>query len=226
MKIFPRLVAEFIATFALVFIGAGAVCANALSNGSPDLTGIAFAHGLAIMVMVYAIGHVSGGHINPAVTFAMWITKQMRGDVAGYYIVSQLFGCVLAALCLKGLYPQYVTAAPFLGNPELNHAIPHMSMVMGIAVEAILTFFLVFVIFGVAVDGRGQKSAVGLAIGLTVTLDILMGGIFTGGAMNPARAFGTAVVTGRWADHAVYWVGPLLGGLLASKTYMRFCYGR
>ncbi len=226
MNALPRMVAEGVATFALVFIGAGAICANAVNGGSHGIVGIAFAHGLAIMVMVYATAHISGGHINPAVTLAMWVTKQMRGDMAGFYVIAQLLGGLTAALCLKTIYPQFVHAAPFLGNPELNHAIPHMSVALGIGVEAVLTFFLVFVIFAVGVDGRGLKPAVGLSIGMTICLDILMGGVLTGAAMNPARAFATAVVTGRWADHIVYWVGPLLGGMLGGKVYMRFCYGK
>lgn len=226
MNALPKIVGEFIATFALVFVGAGAICADAANGGSHGITGIALAHGLTIMVMVYATAHLSGGHINPAVTLAMWVTRQMRGDLAGYYVAAQLLGGLAAACLLKWIYPEFVNAAPFLGNPELNHALPQMSVGLGIAVEAILTFFLVFVIFAVGVDGRGLKPAVGLAIGLTITADILMGGPLTGAAMNPARAFATAAVTSRWTDQIVYWVGPLLGGVVAGKTYMRFCYGK
>jgi MIP family channel proteins len=218
-----KLFAEGIATFTLVFIGAGAICANALTDGALGLTGIALAHGLAILVMVYATAHISGAHINPAVTIAMITTRNIDGKTGALYIVSQLAGGVVAALTLSCLYPDFVSAAPFLGNPEMNPALTHLTPVCGMFVEAILTFLLVFVIFGVAVDNRGIKPALGLAIGLTVTLDILMGGPITGAAMNPARAFGTALMTGRWADHAVYWVGPIVGGIAAGWTYTK-CY--
>ncbi len=214
--------AEGIATFALTFIGAGAICANQLTGGALGLTGIALAHGLTIVVMVYATFHISGAHINPAVTCAMFLAKRLDGKTAGAYVIAQLLGAVIAGWLLKCIYPQYVAAAPFLGNPEMTTALAGFGIGHAIVVEAITTFFLVFVIFAVAADDRGLKPAVGLAIGLTITLDILMAGPLTGAAMNPARAFGTAIATGRFANHIVYWIGPLLGGAVAGRVYQRW----
>lgn len=214
-----KLLAEFIATFTLIFIGAGSVCANALSGGQSGLVGIALAHGAAIIVMVYATAHISGAHINPAVTFGMMLTGRIKAGTGLAYMASQLLGSLVAAGLLKSIFPEFVHAAPFLGNPELTTAIPTFGLGMGILTEFVLTFLLVFVIFGVAVDERGSKPAMGIAIGLTIMLDILVGGPLTGGAMNPARAFGTAFFTGRWAAQAVYWVGPMAGGAVAALLY-------
>ena len=213
----PALIAEFIGTFALIFIGAGAICADAMTGGGLGIVGIALAHGLTIMVMVYAFGHISGGHFNPAVTFAMAITKQIKPDKAGSYVIAQLAGGAAAAFLLAQMYGEYMTHVPYLGATMINFSA--VTIPGAIVVEAILTFFLVTVIYAMAVDGRSSKPAIGLAIGLTITLDILMGGPLTGASMNPARTFGPALATGNWADHWVYWVGPLAGGGLAGLLY-------
>lgn len=205
--------AELIATFTLVFIGAGAVCLEA-SRGGIGLVGIALAHGLAIFVMVAATAHISGGHINPAVTLGLWVARKISPELAVGYIFSQLLGGVLGAFALKCIYPGFVTEAPFLGTP----VVAGITFGQAICVEAILTFLVVFVVFATAVDSRGTKLAP-LAIGMTVTLDILMGGPLTGGAMNPARAFGPAFVTGQWLGNSVYWAGPFLGGIAAAFVY-------
>lgn len=204
--------AEAIATFALVFFGAGAILAGA------DLVGVALAHGIAIMVMVYATAHISGAHINPAVTIGMLITKQINSAKAIGYIIFQLIGAAVAGMALKTIYGS-VPAAAQLGTPALATTI---SPLMGIIIEAILTFFLVFVIFGVAVDKRAPAGSAGLAIGLVITMDILMGGVLTGGAMNPARSFGPAFASGFWTNHLVYWIGPILGAIGAAVIYNGF----
>ena len=210
-----RYLAEFIGTFALIFIGAGAVCADALTGGKLGITGVALAHGLTIMVMVYAFGHISGGHFNPAVTIPMWLTKRVTFLQAAGYLAAQLAGASMAGVLLANLFPQVIHVPPHLGACALSS----MTVANGILIEAILTFFLVTVIWGAAVDPRSPKSAVGLAIGLTVTMDILMGGHATGAAMNPARAFGPALASGFWMGHSIYWIGPLLGGIVAGLLY-------
>jgi len=215
------LIAEFIGTFALIFVGAGAICADALSGGKLGITGIALAHGLTIMAMAYALGHISGGHFNPAVTIAMLVNKRIKLQNALAYVVVQLAGASLAALLLKSVAPSLADAAPYLGACDLNG----ISAGVGVLVEAVLTFFLVMVIWGTAVDGRSPKAMAPLAIGFTITLDILMGGYFTGAALNPARAFGPALVTCHWANQCVYWIGPILGaiaaGLLGEKVFLK-----
>lgn len=202
--------AEAIGTFALIFIGVGAIKA-----AGSDLLAVALAHGLTIAVFVSATGHISGGHLNPAVTFGALVGGKIRFGDALLYWISQLVGASLAALACLAVYDRQVLVS---GTPQLGAGI---SGSQGIFVEAILTFFLVFVVYGTAIDARGPKIG-GLAIGLTVGLDILFGGPLTGAAMNPARVFGPAVVAGFWRDHAVYWVGPMLGGALAGWVYRTF----
>jgi aquaporin TIP len=211
-----RGVAEFIGTFTLIFIGAGAIM-SASGIHDPTLAGIAIAHGFAIAVMVSAVGHISGGHFNPAVTFGMLVTGRIEPLLAVVYWVVQFAGAVIAALLLDWIFPTAAVNATHLGAPLLNSSIGAGA---GVAVEAILTFFLVWVIFATAVDPRGTfKSIAGLAIGFTITLDILMGGPLTGAAMNPARAFGPELVDGEWANAWIWYVGPVVGATLAAALY-------
>ncbi|MES2310576.1 MAG: aquaporin [Verrucomicrobiota bacterium] len=205
--------AEAIGTFALIFVGIGAI-----HNASSDLLLIALAHGLTIAVMVSATGAISGGHLNPAVTLALWVGKKITPLEAGKYWIAQLLGATLAALAARYLFGGSFEVMK--GTPTLR-----VSWMDGVLIEAILTFFLVFVVYGTAADPRGPKIG-GLAIGLTVALDIMVGGPLTGAAMNPARAFGPALVTGEayhnFTTHLVYWIGPCLGGSLAGYVYSRY----
>ena len=205
-------VAEFIATFALVFIGAGAVAANVASNGALGIVGIALAHGLVLMAMVFALGHVSGAHANPAVTIALFSAKKIDSSKAIGYIASQLLGAAVAGFLLIAFF----SPSQGLGVPALGQ---NTSFWQGALLEAILTFFLVTVVFGVAVDKKGLNANAGLAIGLVLAFDILMGGTLTGAAMNPARAFGPAIASGQWANQLAYWIGPIVGGLAAALAY-------
>jgi aquaporin TIP len=217
-----RAVAEFIGAFTLIFIGVGSIVA-AHEIKDPTLIGIAVAHGLAIGVMVSALGHISGGHFNPAVTFGFFLTRRIKLAIAGVYWVAQLAGAALAALLVQDLLPRGTTEAVSLGVPALGGGVDAAS---GFGLEAILTFFLVWVVFATAADPRGTfKSIAGLAIGLTITIDILFGGPFTGAAMNPARAFGPQLVGGHWANGWVWYAGPLLGGAVAAALY-EFLYLR
>lgn len=219
---FRRAVAEFIGAFTLIFIGAGSIVA-AHSIEDPSLIGVAIAHGVAIAVMVSAFGHISGGHFNPAVTFGFLVTRRIAPVLAVVYWVAQLAGAALAALALKELLPGSETEAVELGVPALGHGVGAGA---AFGLEAILTFFLVTVVFASAVDPRGTfKSIAGLAIGLTITIDILIGGPFTGAAVNPARAFGPQLVGGHWAHGWVWYAGPLLGGAVAALAY-EFLYLR
>ncbi|HEV8243727.1 MAG TPA: aquaporin [Nitrospirales bacterium] len=207
-------VAEAVATFAFCFVGAASIINNA------GLLGIAIAHGCMMAVLVSALGHISGGHNNPAVTFGVWVGGKISGQKAVLYVVFQLIGAVVAGLMLRMVFPEATWQAAKLGTPMLS---PGVSMGAGILVETVLTFFLVLVVYGTAIDDRGTwKAIAGFGIGLTIMCDILMGGPLTGASMNPARTFGPALAGGYWADHIVYWIGPLLGGGLAGLFYTKF----
>ncbi len=211
-----KLVAEFVGTFTLIFIGVGAICANQMAGGGSGLLGVALAHGLAIAVMISAVGHVSGGQFNPAVTAGLWVAKKVDTVEAVSYWASQLAGAAAAAFLVTAIVPEDTWRAAHLGTPELARDFTNAS---GMLLEGVLTFFLVFVIFGTAVDERGAKKFAGMAIGLTISIGILFGAPFTGAALNPARAFGPALAGKFWAAHGVYWVGPLGGGILAGWLY-------
>jgi MIP family channel proteins len=209
MKNFRACLAEFIGTFALIFVGVGAI-----KTAGNDIVAVALAHGLTIGAFVTAMLHISGGQFNPAVTFGLVCGGHMRLLQAIPYWISQLLGAVVAGWILLGLFSRdvIVTGTP---QPATN-----LSNGQGILVEAILTFFLVFIVHATAVDERSRARAVaGLAIGGTITLDILFGGPLTGAAMNPARVFGPAVAANFWHAHYVYWIGPLLGGAAAGLVY-------
>jgi aquaporin Z len=201
------LVAEFMGTFALIFLGAGA---GALGIGG--LVGVALAHGLTLLVFTYSYGHLSGAHINPAVTIGLWVGKQIDLANAVGYIIVQLLGGIAAALILDFLIGG---SAPGLGATVLADGISPMQ---GLILEIILTFFLVNTIFNAAVSGKAGNAAP-VAIGLTLTACILMGGPLTGASLNPARTIGPAVATGNFADLWVYLVGPVAGALLAALLY-------
>jgi aquaporin Z len=214
-----KLVAEFIGTFALVFFGAGAICADQFLHGSGGIgiLGIALAYGLALGLMVTAFNHISGGHFNPAVTIGFWVTRRMSTFDVILYWLAQLAGAVAAAFALKYLVPEDAWRAVALGTPDLARDFTRLP---GMILEAVLTFFLVLSVFATAVDEKGAFNKIaGFAIGLTFTMGILVGYPFTGAAMNPARAFGPAVAANHWANWGVYWVGPLFGGFLAGWLY-------
>jgi MIP family channel proteins len=205
-----KCVAEFIGTFGIVFFGCGSVVIGGESLG---LVGVALAFGLIVGTMVASLGHISGAHINPAVTFMALITGRMKLPMAAAYVVAQLLGGVAGAGALEAV------ADP--ANWEKVHGATttlSVGVSAGLMTEFILTFFLVLVIFGAAIDPRGSKLGPA-AIGAVVTLDILLGGPVTGASMNPARTFGPALLSGTWEHHWVYWVGPLLGSAAAAIVY-------
>jgi len=224
-----KLVAEFVGTFALVFFGVGAISADQFLRSSTNgqsgfgLLGVALAQGLAIGIMVTSLGHISGGHFNPAVTIGFWVTRKFSTFDTLAYWVAQIAGAVSAAYLLRRL-PFDAWSSVQLGTPDLASGV---TRTIGMILEAVMTFFLVFVVFAAAVDAQGafNKNA-GFAIGLTVTMGVLLGGPFTGAALNPARAFGPALAANHWNNHGVYWIGPLAGGVVAGWLYDTLFLGK
>jgi MIP family channel proteins len=214
MDIARRCIAEFIGTFMLVFVGVAATTVGVEQGGG--LLSVALAFGLVVAVMVSATLHISGGQINPAVSIALLVTRKMSPHDALFYVLTQLVAAVAAAGVLHLMFGGYTV---YNGATAPT---PPFTASGALVMEIILTFALVFVIFGVAVDKRGPNYVAGLLIGLTVTLDILIGGPYTGASMNPARSFGPALVGMRWTAWWVYWVGPIVGGILAGVVYSTF----
>jgi MIP family channel proteins len=203
--------AEFVGTFALIFVGAGSIAF------ARTLTDIALAHGLVIAVFVSAFGFISGGHFNPAITLGFLVTKRIAPMLALWYWIVQFGGAALAALLLKWVLPTAIENQAHLGAPSLGGGITSGAAVV---VEAVLTFFLVLVVFATAVDPRGAfKQISGLAIGFTIALGILMSGVLTGGMMNPARAFGPQLVADNWKHFWIWYVGPFAGAVIAASLY-------
>jgi MIP family channel proteins len=220
-QIAPKLLAELIGTFALIFIGAGAGAVIGGGVGLPGIIAIAFAHGLTVMAFAFAYGPVSGGHFNPAVTTAVFAAGAMRAGEAAAYIITQLVGGVLGALAL---WIVLGGAATGLGTPALAHDL-HLGATTvtvtpwaGFVIEAVLAFFLSTVVLGTAVAGRAGNVAP-LAIGVTLTLNIIMGGGLTGAAFNPARALGPMIVTGNLNDAWLYVAAPIVGAVVAAIVH-------
>ena len=207
-------VAEFIGTFALVFVGSGALLLARTGGTAIGLIEIALAHGLILAVMVTATMRISG-HLNPAVTLGILAARRINPTMAVVYILAQLLGAMAAAYVLKGVYPESVFIAARGGGQLVAEGVSSGSAYL---LEAIATFFLVFVVFGTAVDPQAPKVG-GLAIGLTVAADILAIGPLTGASMNPARSLGPAVASGIFEGQIIYWVGPILGGVAAALVY-------
>jgi MIP family channel proteins len=210
-----KLVAEFFGTFTLIFVGVAAIAADHATSGGLGLTGIAFAHGLAIAVMVSATAATSGGHLNPAVTCGALVAGKIPAGQALAYIVAQCLGSVFAAFMVKLAVPSAWLDAVGMGTPALGEGI---TAGQALIMEAVTTFFLMFVVYGTAIDARAPKVA-GLFIGLTIVLGIMAAGPISGGAINPARHIGPALLGGGMQNTWVYWVGPILGSVVAALVY-------
>eukprot|EP00246_Nothoceros_aenigmaticus_P012234 TRINITY_DN368_c1_g1_i1.p1 TRINITY_DN368_c1_g1~~TRINITY_DN368_c1_g1_i1.p1 ORF type:complete len:258 (+),score=10.42 TRINITY_DN368_c1_g1_i1:71-844(+) len=219
-NVLKQALAEFLAVFLFVFIGVGAVISyntiHITGERVPDLdaaglTVIALAHGIAIFVTVAATANISGGHVNPAVTFGLALTGKITVLTGLVYWVAQLAGAVLAALLLGWVLPNSVIPVHTLGLGTTWYA--------GIIIEFVLTFALVFVIFATAVDGENKTVIAPIAIGFTVLAAHFIAVPFTGASLNPARSFGPALAAWDFTDHWIYWVGPLLGGAVAAILY-------
>lgn len=210
-----KIAAEIVGTFFFFFIGIGSIVA-AQGMGPTGLVIVALAHGLALSVAISSLGHVSGAHFNPAVTLGLMTARRINPILALLYIAGQIIGGVGACLALVAVLPQQVWQAFNLGTPSVAKGYTTLE---ALVLEAILTFFLVLAVFGTAVDTRAARIG-GFGIGLTVFVDILVGGNITGGVMNPARAITPAIVSGAWnGDWWIYWVGPIVGAVLAALLY-------
>jgi aquaporin TIP len=216
-KLVRFFVAEFLGTFGLVFIGAGAVVVDAAKGGALGLLGIALAHAAVLSVMITATMTISGGHLNPAVTFAVWMASRIDLPRAALHIVAQLLAAVAAALLIKFLAPSMAGQVTSYGVPRIAGDV---TLTKAILIEAVLTLFLVSAVFGTAVSTQAPKVG-GFGIGMVLLFDILLGGPLTGAAMNPARAFGPALVANDWHGHAAYWIGPLLGAAVAAILWAK-----
>jgi aquaporin Z len=214
-SLFRRSLAELLGTFALVFIGAGSVASKYFPDATYGIFGVAVAHGLVMAVMVTAMLPISGGHLNPAITLGLLAVRRTDARSAAAYIVAQLLGAVLAAMLIKSVYPIGGVRPISLGTPIVANTIQfHQAMI----IEGVMAFFLVSAWFGTLIHPAAPRLG-GLGVGLALMFDILVGGPLTGAAVNPARAFGPALISGQWVAHAVYWVGPIVGAVLAALLW-------
>lgn len=210
-----RSTAEALGTFALVFIGTGVVVSKAYPDAQFGVLGIAIAHAIVLSVMITSTMSISGGHLNPAVTVGLLAARRINLRTAAAYIPAQLIGAVLASLLVKAIFPAGITRSLSLGTPSIAN---NITIGQAITIEAVLTFFLVSAVFGTCVNPDAPKVG-GFGVGLVLLFDILMGGPLTGSAVNPARAFGPALVSGQWVAQIVWWAGPLLGALVAAGVW-------
>lgn len=217
----PAYIAEFLGTFALVFFGSVSVTiftvVLGLASPASSFVGIALAHGLILMVMFYAIGYISGCHINPAITITAVALRRLEVDDGIAYLVAQVLGATLAGWAHALILPGVGKLIDF-GTPNPSNVIGQ-SPAAAVLVEAIITFFLMFSVYAVLYTGKVPAGASGVLIGMTLTADILIAGPLTGGAANPARALGPAIAAGSYKTLWVYFVGPIIGALLAGFVY-------
>lgn len=212
---FQKYAAEAIGTFIFIFCATAAALANWQTGGILGTVGVALASGFALTAMIYALWHVSGAHLNPAVTVALFATGHIRAASALGYIVAQLIGGAAAALLLKVIYSG-VSAQFHLGATVLGSGVTPS---MGILIEAVFTFFLVWTIFGAVVDKKATHPFGGLVVGFVLAIATMIGGHLTMASLNPARSFGPALISSHWEAHYVYWVGPIIGALAAALIY-------
>jgi aquaporin TIP len=232
VRLGSALIAEFIGTFALCFVGICAINQAGSVPGGGGLLLVAVAHGLILSIMVTAAMPTSGGHFNPAVTLSFLVTRKIKPGAAAAYIVTQLAAGIVAALAVMAIYHNHDPRGAevvLAGTPDVG---PGFNGGAALLTEIVLTFFLVFAVWGTAADPRARNVG-GFGIGLTVAADILAGGPITGASMNPARSFGPALIGSMaqggsriWHYHWIYWVGPIAGGLLAGVIYHLFLWPR
>lgn len=209
-RYFRAPVAEFIGTALFVLVGAGAAVTNVAGA-----LGVALANGIGLALVVTIMMPISGGHINPAVSFGLWLGKQIDAFTLGRYVIAQLLGAVVGALLIRLLFPASAARMMSVGTPQVAGSVTFLSAVL---LEALFTFFLVSAVYGTCVSPQKERVA-GFAIGLVVFVCVLGGGTLTGAALNPARAFGPALVAWDWHAQAVYWIGPLLGAAAAAGLW-------
>lgn len=209
-------VSEGVGTFVFTFVGAAAICTDSYSGGQVGIVGIALAHGLVLAALVSALGHVSGAHLNPAVTLGALLVRAIGLSRAAAHLGAQMTGAIIAGLMLAATFGSDVWQPVHLGAASLG---PGVEVGTGVFVEMVLTFVLVLVVLQMAADGRAPRHVHGLVVGATLAAVMLVGGPLTGAALNPARAFGPALAAGYWTAHYVYWLGPLLGGVIAAALF-------
>jgi MIP family channel proteins len=212
------LLAEFVGTALFVLIGAGSVVTNAMTTGGVTNLGIALAHGVGMAVLVSAFMNISGGHLNPAVSVGVWVAGKIDARTCGRYVLAQLAGALVGAALVRGLFTAGAVSAVSDGTPQLSLSI---GFLQGVGIEAAFTFFLVSAVFGTAVSRDAPKIG-GFGIGLAIFVSAVVAGGLTGAALNPARAFGPALVSWTWHSQAVYWIGPLAGGAVAGWLWKVF----
>ena len=212
------LLAEFLGTALFVFIGAGSVVANAVSNGGVTNLGVALAHGVGMAVLISSLMHVSGAHFNPAVSLGVFVAGKIDANTLGKYVVAQLVGGIVGAALVRLLFNAVAVRAVSAGTPHLSNTV---SFIQAVGLEALLTFFLVSAVFGTAISSHAPKIG-GFGIGLAIFVSALVAGGLTGAALNPARAFGPAIVAWTFHAQAVYWVGPAIGGAAAGFLWKTF----
>ncbi|MFV1988554.1 MAG: MIP/aquaporin family protein [Gemmatimonadota bacterium] len=205
-----RALAEGLGAFFLVFVGTGTVAADAVSGGAIGPVGIAFAFGAVIAAMIYAVGHISGAHFNPAVTLALWSAGHVPTRTVPTYVAAQCLGAIAGSAAVRVAFGPGVP----LGVTTVAASLP-----AAFVVEALLSFALLFVIIAVATDRRVAGGVAGVAVGLVVAFGSLVGGTLTGASMNPARSLGPALVAGQWGGHWLYWAAPIAGMLVAARFY-------
>ncbi len=216
-----RATAEFVGAFALIFFGAGSIVVNdhlAATPGTPDpfgLIGIAATHAVVLAIAVSATMNISGGHINPAISIAAFLTRKLSAAMTGVYVVAQLAGGILGAAFVRSLLPLASGQATDVGATLVA---PGVDILTAVSLELVLTFFLVFTYWGTLFSKKAPQVG-GFAIGSVLFFGTMVGGAFTGASMNPARSLGPAVFSGNWTMHWIYWVGPILGGALAAAVY-------
>jgi MIP family channel proteins len=215
---FRPVLAETLGTALFVFIGTASVVVNAMTGGSITGLGVALAHGVGMAVLISALMGVSGAHFNPAVSVGLLVAGKIDGRTCGRYVAAQLVGAVLGALAVKAIFAAPAVNAVSGGTPQLEL---NIGLGQGIAIEAVFTFFLVSAVFGTAVSSEAPKIG-GFGIGLAIFVSALIAGSLTGGAVNPARAFGPALVSWTWHAQGVYWIGPLAGGVAAGWIWKAF----
>ena len=198
--------AEFIGTFALVFAGTGAIIIDDVSGGAVTHVGVALTFGLIVLAMIYAVGDVSGAHLNPAVTLGFFVAHRLRGLMVLPYIVSQLLGAVAASALLRALFSQH---------PTLGTTSPAGSAAQSLVLEIVLTTFLMFVILNVSTGPKERGTTAGMAVGSVIALEALFAGPICGASMNPARSFAPALVSQHFSELWIYLIAPIAGALIA-----------
>jgi aquaporin TIP len=217
MRLVRPLTAEFVGTFGLVFAGTAIVISDSFPGGKAGLLGIAIVHGLMLALGITATMGISGGHLNPAVTLGFLSTKRIDVKTALAYIGAQVAGGVVGAYATRFLVPNNVGRLLSDGIPIINS---NIQLGGAILLEALLTFFLMSAVMGTIVNPKAPKHG-GLWVGLTVIAMILVGGPLTGAVMNPTRAFGPAIVSGIWTGQLAFWIGPIVGAIVAAQLWDR-----